>query len=261
MSPVPGDMRLEIVDRVGWIRMDREGRLNVLTADALAQLEQLVAQCEADDSVRVVVLQGNAKSFIVGADLTGLAKADVGAALTITDRTMRVQERVADLPMPTIAALSGFVLGAGLEVALCCDFRIATDDATLGMPEVNLGIIPGGGGTQRLPRLIGPAAATELVLLGETVTADRARALGLVNEVTSAGELTSRVAALAAKLAARPALAVRAAKRALRGSQDVSLKEGLRLEQALFALLFGTRDREEGLAAFAEKRSPRFEGR
>jgi enoyl-CoA hydratase len=174
---------------------------------------------------------------------------------------MRVQERIADLPKPTIAAISGYALGGGCELALCCDFRIAADNAVLGQPEITLGIIPGGGGTQRLPRLVGLGAATELIFTGEMIKADRAERIGLVSKVVPLDQLEPEAEALASKLMERPALALRAAKTALRKGLSTSLKEGLQIEQDLFSMLFGTEDQKEGMAAFLEKRKPIFKGK
>ena len=252
---------LEIRDGAGWIRFNRPEKLNAVNPAVLDQLEAAIAQCEAGDQVRVLVLRGDEKAFAAGADLDGLAKADVLGALEITEHTMRVQERLAEFPWPTVAALSGYALGAGCEIALCCDFRIAAENAVLGLPEINLGIIPGGGGTQRLPRLIGPGAAAELVLLGGTVKAQRAAELGLLHKLVPLGKLDEEVQSLVDKLLTKPALALRAAKVALRKGENMALKDGLKLEQSLFAMLFGTRDQKEGMGAFLEKRKPRFEGR
>jgi enoyl-CoA hydratase len=174
---------------------------------------------------------------------------------------MRVQERLADLPKPTIAAVSGYALGGGCEVALCCDFRIAADNAVLGLPEITLGIIPGGGGTQRLPRLVGLSLAAELIFLGETIKADKAERIGLVNRVVPSDRLEAEATALAEKLLEKPAVALRAAKTAIRKGMSASFKEGLQIEQGLFCMLFGTKDQKEGMAAFLEKRKPKFEGR
>jgi len=182
-------------------------------------------------------------------------------AYELTDLTMRVQERLADLPKPTIAAISGYALGGGCEIALCCDFRIAADNAVLGQPEITLGIIPGGGGTQRLPRLVGLGPATEIVFTGEMIKANKAEQIGLVSKVVPLDQLETEVKSLALKLIKRPALALRAAKTAIRKGLNASLKEGLQIEQDLFCMLFGTEDQKEGMAAFLDKRKPVFKGR
>jgi enoyl-CoA hydratase len=246
---------------IGWIQFNRPERLNAINPEVLADLETAVVNCEEDDSIRVVVFMGSDKAFVAGADIEHMAKGDIKSAYKLTDLTMRVQERIADLPKPTIAAISGYALGGGCELALCCDFRIAADNAVLGQPEITLGIIPGGGGTQRLPRLVGLGAATELIFTGEMIKADRAERIGLVSKVVPLDQLEPEAEALASKLMERPALALRAAKTALRKGLSTSLKEGLQIEQDLFSMLFGTEDQKEGMAAFLGKRKPLFIGR
>ena len=248
-------------DGIGWAQFNRPEKLNALNDDVLKDLEAIVASCQADDAVRVLVLTGHEKAFVAGADIGDMATGDIRFACELTDQTIRVQERLADLPKPTIAAISGYALGGGCEVALCCDFRIAADNAVFGLPEITLGVIPGGGGTQRLPRLVGIAAAAELILLGEMIKADKAERIGLVNKVVPFDQLEDEVKALAAKLMQKPSLALRAAKTAMRKGLNASLKEGLQIEQDLFCMLFGTEDQKEGMAAFMEKRKPTFKGR
>jgi enoyl-CoA hydratase len=251
----------DIQDNIGRIQFNRPQKLNAVNPDVLKELETAVALCEEDDAVRVVVLTGNEKAFVAGADIENMAQGNINLAYDLTDLTMRVQERLADLPKPTIAAIAGYALGGGCELALCCDFRIAAENPVLGLPEITLGIIPGGGGTQRLPRLVNPGAAARMILLGETIDANKAREIGLVDQVVSLEDLDQETNKLAAKLMKRPALAMRAAKTAMRKGLSTSLKEGLQIEQDLFCMLFGTRDQKEGMAAFMEKRKPVFKGR
>jgi len=248
-------------DGIGWIQFNRPERLNAINNQLLEDLETALAVCEKDDAIRVVVLKGNEKAFVAGADIKQMATGDIKFAYELTDLNVRVQERLADLPKPTIAAVAGYALGGGCELALCCDFRIAADNAVMGVPEITLGVIPGGGGTQRLPRLVGLSAATELILLGETIKADKAEQIGLVNRVVALDRLEDETKDLAAKLMKRPSMALRAAKTAVRKGLSTSLKEGLQIEQDLFAMLFGTEDQKEGMAAFLEKRKPVFKGR
>jgi enoyl-CoA hydratase len=253
-------MVLEERGPIGWIRFrSPEGR-NVLNHSFFVSLEKLLAHCEEQQSIRVVVLTGNEKSFIVGADIHRLAQADVSEALRICDETLRVQERLAELPKPTVAAISGSAVGGGLEVALCCDFRLATRKARFGLPEINLGLIPGCGGTQKLPRIIGLAKATEMVLLGETIDAETALAIHLISGVCDPEDLEREAETLANKLAAKPATAIRAAKAALRAAQNIDVRTGLFLEQHYFSMLFGTPDCREGLEAFRDRRPPNFDG-
>jgi enoyl-CoA hydratase len=248
-------------EKVGWIQFNRPKKLNALNPDVLGDIEKALTICEKDDSIKVVVLSGNEKAFVAGADVENMAKADIKAAYELTDLTMRVQERLADLPKPTIAAISGYALGGGCEIALCCDFRIAADNAVFGQPEIILGIIPGGGGTQRLTRLVGLGPATELILTGEMIKADRAERMGLMSKVVPLEKLEVEAKELASKLRKKPGLTLLAAKRAMRSGLNTSLKEGLQIEQDLFCMLFGTDYQKEGLAAFLEKRKPIFKGK
>jgi len=267
-STVKGEETMElkyinckIEDGVGWIQFNRPKKLNAVNPDVLEELETVIVSCEENDEVRVVVLTGNEKAFVAGADIENMAKGDIKDAYKLTDLTLRVQERLADLPKPTIASISGYALGGGCELALCCDFRIAADNAMLGLPEITLGIIPGGGGTQRLPRLVNLGAAARMILLGEMIEAKEAEEIGLVDKVVSLDELENETQKWVAKLKKRPALAVRAAKTAMRKGLSTSLKEGLQIEQDLFCMLFGTHDQKEGMAAFMEKRKAVFKGR
>jgi enoyl-CoA hydratase len=251
----------DVKEGVAWIRFNRPEKLNAVNADVLKELETALMACENDEKIRVVVLTGNEKAFVAGADVGAMADKGIADAYRLTDLTLQVQERLADLPKPTIAAIAGFALGAGCEIALCCDFRIAADNAVLGLPEITLGIIPGGGGTQRLPRLVNPSVAARMILLGELVKAPQAAQIGLVNTVVETAKLAEEAGALAQRLAKMPAMAVRAAKTAMHKGLNVSLKDGLQIEQDLFCLLFGTQDQKEGMAAFLEKRKPAFAGR
>jgi len=251
----------DIKDGVGWVQFNRPEKLNAINTDVMLDLEKVIAHCEENDAIRVVVLKGNEKAFIAGADIKQMSTGDIKFAYGMTDLIQRVQDRLADLPKPTIAAISGYALGGGCEMALCCDFRIAADNAVLGLPEITLGIIPGGGGTQRLPRLVGMGPAAELLFLGEMIKADKAENIGLVNRVVPLDGLENEVKELAAKLIDRPAMALRAAKTALRKGMSTSLGEGQQIEQDVFCMLFGTEDQKEGMAAFMEKRKPTFKGK
>ncbi|MGD2126378.1 MAG: enoyl-CoA hydratase-related protein [Desulfobacteraceae bacterium] len=246
---------------IAWIQFNQPEKVNAVNPAVLKDLERVLVQSESNDDIRVVVLTGNEKAFVAGADIEHMAKCDIKSAYELTDLTMRVQERLADLPKPTIAAISGYALGAGFEIARCCDFRFAADNAVLGLPEITLAIIPGGGGTQRLPRLVSLGAATRLIMLGERINAEEAEKIGLVDKVVPFERLKDEVKSLASKLMERPALALRAAKTAMRKGLSTSLKDGLQIEQDLFCMLFGTEDQKEGMAAFLEKRKPGFKGR
>jgi enoyl-CoA hydratase len=252
---------LSIKDNTAWIRFNRPKKLNAMNDQLLEELERAVIECEEKGEVRAVILIGNDKAFMAGADIGPMAKGDVNTAYQVAALTMRVQERLANLPKPTIAAISGFTLGGGLEIALCCDFRLAAENAVLGLPEITLGIIPGGGGTQRLPRLVGLGPASEMLMLGIPIKADRALSMGLVKEVVPLNELESKAEELANQLAHIPAVAMRVCKTAIRAGLNSSLNEGLRIEQSAFSMLFGTHDQKEGMAAFLEKRKPKFLGK
>lgn len=254
-------INFEIQDGIGWVQFNRPEKMNALNPRVLEDLELVVGHCEQNEEIKVFVLKGNETAFIAGADIEEMAVGDVKFACRSTDLAMRVQERLADLAKPTIAAVAGYALGGGCEMALCCDFRIAADNAVFGVPEITLGLIPGGGGTQRLTRLVGLGAATKLLFLGEMINAEEAEKIGLVHEVVSKDTLESKTKALASKLMERPALALRAIKTAMRKGLSMSLKEGLNIEQQTFCMLFGTEDRKEGLTAFMEKRKPVFKGR
>jgi enoyl-CoA hydratase len=252
---------LEVKEEIAWIRFHRPEKLNAMNSQLLSELEKAVVSCEERDDVRTVVLTGNERAFIAGADIKPYAEADVNKALQMATFTMNVQERLADLPKPTVAAISGFALGGGLEIALCCDFRLAAENAVLGLPEITLGIIPGGGGTQRLPRLIGLGPATEMLLLGTTIKADRALSLGLISGVYAQDRLLPEAEKLAKRLAGIPPVAMKACKTAIRTGLSSGLKEGLRTELTAFSMLFGTMDQKEGMAAFLEKRKAQFVGK
>jgi enoyl-CoA hydratase len=246
---------------VAVIKLNRPEKLNALSPDAFSQLDDLLAKIELQKEVRALVITGDERSFAAGADIDHMAEMGIRDVCEIADITVRVQERLATMPVPTIAAISGYCLGGGLELALCCDFRIATDTAVLGFPEITLGIIPGGGGTQRLPRLIGKGAALKLIMLGNRIDADEALGLGLVDQVAKVDALIESVDVFTCKLAKQPAVALRAAKSAVNNGLSVSLNQGIQMEKDLFCMLFGTEDQKEGMKAFLEKRKPSYKGK
>jgi len=246
--------------KIGWIQFNRIKKLNALNPDVFRDIETAISEYEEDNSIAVVILKGNENVFIAGADIDHLASMNVRDAYALTDLSLRVQERLSDLAKPTIASIAGYALGGGCEIALCCDFRIAAENAILGQPEIKLGLIPGGGGTQRLPRLVGIGQATRIIFLGEMIKAGEAERIGLVNKIVPVDQLDAETEALASKLIQMPVIALRAAKVAIRKGLNTSLKDGLQIEQDLFAMLFGTEDHKEGLFAFIEKRKPIFKG-
>jgi len=248
-------------DGIGWVQFNRPEKLNALNPNVFKDLDTVITNCEADDEIRVIVITGNEKAFAAGADIENMVNGDINSVYKLTDEVIRIQERLADLPKPTIAAIAGYTFGGGLEVALCCDFRIAADNSVFGFPEITLGVIPGGGGTQRLTRLVNFSAATMMILLGESIKSDKAKKIGLVHKVVPLDSLNDEVKKMAEKLIQKPSLALRAAKTAMRQGLNTSLKDGLKIEQDLFCMLFGTEDQKEGMTAFIEKRRPVFKGK
>ncbi len=244
-------VRLEVEDGVGTIRIDRPP-MNALSV--LVQSGIRAAAVEATDrkDVRAVVVYGGAKVFAAGADVKEMVGWSQQEAV---DRSVALQSAftaVAGIPKPTIAAVTGYALGGGCELALCCDLRIAGDNAKLGQPEILLGIIPGAGGTQRLPRLVGPSRAKEIIFTGRFVDAEESLRIGLVDRVVAPDDVYTEALALARRLAAGPPYALRAAKEAVDRGLEVDLETGLELERLQFIALFGTEDRATGMASFVE---------
>lgn len=236
--------------------------LNLISLELITRLRDVLLRIGEGRSARAVVLASQVPAvFSAGADVRQLARLGTHAA----DERLMVEKLVwrqlAELPLPTIAAIDGAALGGGLELALCCDLRVATHESRLGLPEPRLGIIPSGGGTQRLTRLVGPAAAKELIFLGEPVDADHAMRIGLVNRVVPAGRAFPEALAMGRTIADRAPMAVREAKRLVNAAPDLALDAGLALELAASERLFGTTDSREGFDAFLTKRTPRFRGR
>jgi enoyl-CoA hydratase len=250
-----------VQDRVVTITINRPEKLNALNTAVRNQFVAALAQVERDPEVRVAIVTGaGEKAFIAGADIGEFA----GRTAVDQFRVMKaygVFAAAETFSKPLIAAINGFCLGGGCELAMACDVRIASDKAKLGQPEVNLGILPGGGGSQRLPRLVGLGTAYKLLYTGEMITAAEALRIGLVDEVVPADQLMTRVRELAATIARKSPVALQLIKEAVRASVRTPLDEGLRLETTLFGLAFASADKEEGVKAFLEKREPRFEGR
>jgi enoyl-CoA hydratase/carnithine racemase len=242
------------------IALRREAKLNALSSALEAALDEALDGAEVR-AARAIVLTGGPRAFSAGADVGELRDLDPAAILDYYRATGGVYERVAALPVPTIAAIAGWCLGGGLELALACDFRVAERGAVFGLPEVGIGILPSSGGTHRLVRLVGPARAKELVLLRERVSAGEAAALGLVTEVVDDGAAPERALELARRLGALPSVAVAVAKQALDAMPDASREAGLLIERLGYGLLAQTADAGEAAAAFTEKRPARFQGR
>lgn len=250
-----------IEGRVATLTVNRPDKMNALNAAVRAGLLKAFDDLAANDDVRVVVLTGaGPKAFIAGADIGEFeGRAPMDQFRVMSEQT--VFDAAEQFPKPVIAALNGFTLGGGCEVAMACDIRIASDKARLGQPEVNLGILPGGGGSQRLPRLVGLGTAYKLLFTGELIDAAEALRIGLVDEVVPADQLMTRVNALAATIAQKSPVALRLIKEAVRASVRSPLDEGLRHERTLFGLAFSSEDKAEGVKAFLEKRPPEFSGR
>ncbi len=249
------------VDGVRLLTIDRPEKRNALDSRVREQLGDAVEAAGADSAVRVLVITGaGEKAFVAGADVTEFAdRSALEQRRAMSGRTLF--DRVWECPKPTVAMINGYCLGGGNELALACDLRIAADTARIGQPEVRLGILPGGGGTQRLPRLVGYGKAAQLVLTGELVDGIEAYEIGLVDEVVPAAELRARTLEVAGQIAARGPVAVALAKRALRAALEMPLAAGLQHERDLFALAFASDDRLEGVRAFLEKRDPEWKGR
>ncbi|MDJ1136344.1 enoyl-CoA hydratase/isomerase family protein [Streptomyces iconiensis] len=242
------------------LRIDREDKLGALSGELVAALGEQIVRVRQDRGVRAVVLTGTGRGFIAGADVGEYSGASTDAFMEYQRRSRQVFDSLERLPQPSVAAVNGYAFGGGFEIALCCDFIVASRRARFALPEVTLGLIPGGGGTQRLARAAGTRFAKELVMTGRRVSADEAARRGLVTEVAEPEELTARALAFAALLATRAPLAVREAKRVIDGGVGQALDAALTAEQSALGGLFGSADGQEGIAAFMEKRAPRFKG-
>ncbi|MFI5674755.1 enoyl-CoA hydratase/isomerase family protein [Streptomyces cellulosae] len=245
-------VNLEVSEGVGTIRLDRPP-MNALDVATQDRLKELAEEAMRRDDVRAVVLYGGEKVFAAGADIKEMQTMD-HTAMVLRSRTLQDSfTAVARIPKPVVAAVTGYALGGGCELALCADFRIAADNAKLGQPEILLGLIPGAGGTQRLARLIGPSKAKDLVFTGRMVKADEALSLGLVDRVVPAADVYTEAHAWAAKLAQGPALALRAAKESIDTGLETDIETGLAVERTWFAGLFATEDRARGMKSFVEE--------
>ena len=251
----------ETHDRLCWLTLSRPEKLNALDHALLKELDDTFRTLEHDDAVRAVILTGAGdKAFAAGTDLNDLAHLDAYKAQAHALAGQRILDRIEHFPKPVIAAVNGYALGGGCELALACHLRVASEDAQFGFPEVTLGMIPGFGGTQRLPRLVGRAHALDLILTGEAVSASEALAMGLVSRVFPPQDLYSGAEKLARTLMTRAPLAIQSALAAILRGEDMSQEDGLHHEAALFGLLAATKDMKEGLHAFQEKRKPKFKG-
>ncbi len=258
---MPETILVERVGRVAVLTINRPDKLNALNQQVRDDALEILEEIENDDGIGVVVITGaGEKSFIAGADIKefeGRSPMDQREAM----RFPRIFDVMSNFPKPVIAMINGFCLGGGCELAMSCDIRVASSKARLGQPEINLGLIPGGGGTQRLPRLVGMGQAMRLNLTGDMIGAEEALQIGLVDIVTEPEELREKTLELAAKIASKSPLTVRIAKQAMRASERLSIEDGILYERDLFCLCFSTEDKEEGVDAFLNKRQAEWKGR
>jgi len=249
-------------DNIGVLTINRPEKLNAISDELTVELDKFLDDVENDEELRVLVITGaGEKAFVAGADIKELESRDALVGRRVSRKRQTIFSRIENLPIPVIAAVNGYALGGGLELALACSIRLCSDRAQFGAPEVKLGIIPGDGGTQRLPRLVGLGRAMEMVLTGDFIDAQEAYRIGLVNHVISNDELMEKAMDLAQKIAKRPPLAVRYAKEAVNRSQEGDTTSGYALESYLHALTCTTEDKKEGVKAFLEKRKGKFIGK
>jgi len=251
-------VRLDVDEDVATVTVDRPDRLNALNAATLDALLDALERARADDARTLVVTGTGDRAFAAGADIDEMADYGAEAAHAYAERGHAVTRAVEEFPAPAIAAINGYAFGGGMELALACDLRVASERAVMGQTEIDLGIIPGWGGTQRLPRLVGDEVARRLIYFGDRVDAQDAHELGLVGDVVAHDELDAHVDDLAADLAGRPRFALAAAKEAIAQSHETDLAAGLDFERRTWASLFGTPDQREGMRAFLEDRDPEF---
>jgi enoyl-CoA hydratase len=255
-------LRFDVEDSVGWVRLVRPEKLNAISPQMVRELRAVVDAVRADRSIRVLAFTGTGRAFSAGADISEL----VGLAsstrfLRFLEEIQGVFDEIEALDRPTIAAVNGLAYGGGCELAIACDLRIMAEDATLGVPEILIGVLPGAGGTQRLPRLLPPAIAKQMIFFGEPIDAAAAARYGLVNAVVPNEAVERTARAWAKKLASLPPLALGAAKRLVHAAGNSDLRSGLDAERSAVGFLYGTEDGREGLRAFLAKRPAKFQGR
>jgi enoyl-CoA hydratase len=256
------NLLFEIKNHTGLITINRPDKLNALNSQTIGEIEEVFKSIKSDPEVYVVVITGSGeKAFVAGADIAELNKLDVISAKEFSERGNRAFRAIETIDKPVIAAVNGFALGGGCELALACHIRIASENAKFGQPEVNLGIIPGYGGTQRLARVINSARAAELILTGDMISAEEALRIGLINKIFPQAELLNKALELADKISSKGQQAIRFALKAVKAADNISLSEGLSYEASLFALTCGTEDFKEGTSAFLQKRKPNFKNR
>ena len=256
------NIQFEKKNTIGYVTVNRPKALNALNMATMVELGTAFADIQSDPAIRGAILTGaGEKAFVAGADINELAQQDAVTGKAFALRGQSVLSLIENLGKPVIACVNGFALGGGCELALACTLRLASENAKLGQPEVKLGIIPGYGGSQRLPRLVGKGMAMQLVLTGEMISAQEALRIGLVNEVVAPADLIARAEAILGKIAANAPLAVQYTMEAVNRGMEMPLAEGLFLEATLFGVACGTADKKEGTAAFLEKRAAQFQGK
>ena len=256
------NLKFDKRDQIAYVTIARPKVLNALNAATMEELRSVFTAIKDDVEVRVVILTGEGeKAFVAGADINELAVKEPVAAKEYTHRGQAVLDLIENLGKPVIACINGFALGGGCELAMACTMRLASENAKLGQPEVKLGIIPGYGGSQRLPRLVGKGPAFQILLTGDMISAQEAHRIGLVNEVVPAGELIARAEGIAKKITANAPLAIQYCLEAVHKGMNMTLPDGLYLEATLFGVCCATEDKKEGTKAFLEKRAANFKGK
>ncbi|PKN72992.1 MAG: crotonase [Deltaproteobacteria bacterium HGW-Deltaproteobacteria-10] len=251
-----------VEDGIAVITFNRPKALNAMNAETMNELLEAATICKKDDSIKALILTGSGeKAFVAGADIAQMQNFAVPDALKFLELGHETLRLIETIPKPSIAAVNGFALGGGTEIALACDMRFAAENAVFGVPEILIGLIPGWGGTQRLPRLVGMGIAKEIIMSGVQIDARRAYEIGLVNKVVPADKLQEETAKFAKKLASMPAFALKMAKHSINFGYDLALDNATRLEAECCAQCFGTQDQKEGMKAFLEKRKPNYIGR
>lgn len=245
-------------NNIGILSINRPDELNSLNSAVLSELNMVIDEISIDDDIHVLIITGEGRAFVAGADIGEMKNKNSMEAREFADKGLSVFRKIELMEKPVIAAINGFALGGGCELAMCCDIRIASDKAKFGQPEVGLGITPGFGGTQRLARLVGLGNAKELIFTGDIIKADEALRIGLVNKVVDSSELMDKVKEVAEKIASKGQLAIRFAKTAINRGVETDLATGMVIERELFSLCFATKDQKEAMAAFLEKREANY---
>jgi enoyl-CoA hydratase len=244
---------------IGIVQLNRPKVLNALNFEIMSELVSGLEELDRDAAVNVIILTGGERAFAAGADLAEMSQ--ITPVDLLLGRRFELWDRIRKISKPIIAAVSGYCLGGGNELAMNCDIVVASESASFGQPEVNVGIIPGAGGTQRLPRVVGKYKAMEMILTGKSISADEAYRIGLVNHVVPPESLMEEAKKIATDIASKPPISIRSAKEAILKAQDTTLEVGLEFERKAFYMLFATEDGKEGMKAFLEKRKPTFKGK